>query len=185
MKQKHHRANRDTDADRRSNPPTAGLQSMSHVVVGILTTVFVVLLAMWLIPGQRTAGPTARSERSAASAPSPWTVGTLRSDGLRIIVSGREGASAVLDPKQFSEPEVRHGYWIATQIPTVLNKLYCWCGCENRGEHRSNLQCFEDQMAADCRVCLGTAETAFEMSQKGVTDAAKIQAAVDAVWQPK
>lgn len=185
MKQKHHRANRGTDAGRRPDPSTTRLQSASHVVVGIVTTAAVVLLATWLIPGQRAAGPTARSERSAASAPLPWTVGALRNDGLRIIVSGREDASAVRDPKQFSEPEVRHGYWIATQIPTVLNKLYCWCGCENRGEHRSNLQCFEDQMAADCRVCLGTAETAYEMSQKGVTDAARIQAAVDAVWQPK
>lgn len=40
-------------------------------------------------------------------------------------------------------------------------------------------------MANDCPVCLGTAETAYEMSQKGITDAAKIQAAVDAIWAPK
>ena len=109
----------------------------------------------------------------------------LRTDGLRIVVSGREDASQVLDPQRFSRSDVRHGYWIATQIPALLNKLYCWCGCENRGIHRSNLQCFEDEMALDCPVCLGTAEMAYQMSQKGITDAATIQAAVDARWRPR
>ena len=109
----------------------------------------------------------------------------LRPDGLRIVVTGRNDASKVLDPQRFSQAEVRHGYWVARQVPALLNKLYCWCGCENRGEHRSNLQCFEDAMAVDCRVCLGTAEIAYAMSQKGIRDAARIQAAVDIVWQPR
>lgn len=183
MKQKHHRASE--GAKRRPDPPPARKQPVHHVVAGVLALVSIALLAMWMIPQRQVPGPTARSESSGGPATLPWSVGSLRSDGLRIVVSGREDASAVLDPKQFSAPEVRHGYWIATRIPTVLNKLYCWCGCENRGEHRSNLQCFEDQMAADCQVCLGTAETAYQLSQKGVTDAARIQAAVDAVWQPK
>ena len=102
-----------------------------------------------------------------------------------IVVSGRSDASHVLDPTRFSQPEVSHSYWVARQIPALLNKLYCWCGCENRGIHRSNLQCFEDAMAEDCPVCRGTAEMAYEMSGKGVTDAAKVQAAVDVVWGPK
>ena len=103
----------------------------------------------------------------------------------RRIASGREDASQVLDPNRFSQPKVRHGYWIATQIPPLLNKLYCWCGCGDRGEHRSALQCFEDKMATDCPVCLGTAEIAYDMSRKGINDPAKIQAAVDVVWGSK
>ncbi|EKS72750.1 hypothetical protein [Caballeronia sp. Lep1P3] len=74
---------------------------------------------------------------------------------------------------------------MATQIPATLNQLYCWCGCENTGEHRSNLQCFEDKMAVTCAVCRGTAEIAFAMTREGVTDAGRIQAAVDAKWAPK
>jgi hypothetical protein len=108
----------------------------------------------------------------------------LRPDGLRIIPSGRSDASHVLDPNRFSRPEVRHAYWVATQIPATLNQLYCWCGCENRGAHRSNLQCFEDEMAVNCDVCRGTAEIAYTLVQKGVTDAGRIQAAVDAKWAP-
>ncbi|WP_372528010.1 PCYCGC motif-containing (lipo)protein [Piscinibacter sp.] len=152
--------------------------------IAMLTLACVTLLAIALIAMQRTSQPATNSDRPQASADAKWTVGMLRPDGLRIIVTGREDASQVLDPQQFSRPEVRHGYWIATQIPAQLNKLYCWCGCENRGIHRSNLQCFEDEMATDCPVCLGTAEIAYQMSQKGITDAAKIQAAVDVTWRP-
>ncbi len=112
-----------------------------------------------------------------------WSVGQLRPDGLRIVVTGRSDAGHVLDPNEFARADVRHAYWVATQIPALLNQLYCWCGCENRGVHRSNLQCFEDTMGADCDVCVGTAEIAYRMSQQGITDAAKIQAAVDAEWQ--
>jgi hypothetical protein len=114
-----------------------------------------------------------------------WHVGMLRPDGLRIIPSGRSDASHILNPNQFADKDVRHSYWVATQIPATLNKLYCWCGCENRGIHRSNLQCFEDQMAVTCAVCQGTAEIAWRMTQAGVQDAGKIQAAVDAKWAPK
>lgn len=114
-----------------------------------------------------------------------WTVGELRDDGLRIIPSGRADNSAVLDPRQFDRAEVRRAYAIAYEMPEVLNQLYCWCGCENRGVHRSNLGCFEDKMSVNCAVCRGTAEIAYEMVQKGVTDAGEIQATVDAKWAPE
>lgn len=114
-----------------------------------------------------------------------WTVGDLRPNGLRIKPSGRSEATAVLDPEQFSSQEVRNAYQIATEIPAVLNKLYCWCGCVKRGKHRSNLACFEDEMATSCTVCRGTAEIAYEMVQNGTTGAGAIQAAVDREWGSK
>lgn len=122
---------------------------------------------------------------NADGADSGWSIGQLRPNGLRIKPSGRNDASEVLEPEQFSSSEVRNAYKIATEIPEVLNKLYCWCGCENRGIHRSNLACFEDGMAEHCAVCRGTAEIAYEMVQQGVTDAGKIQAAVDTEWGSK
>ncbi|WP_297651163.1 PCYCGC motif-containing (lipo)protein [Hydrogenophaga sp.] len=161
---------------RRQFPTTA-------VITG-LALMGVALIAIWLIPVQEVARIEAPAKPAQASGIPTWTVGMLRPDGLRIVVTGSNDASKVLDPQRFSRSEVRHGYWVATQIPEVLNKLYCWCGCENRGFHRSNLQCFEDEMAKDCPVCLGTAEIAYDMTQKGITDAAKIQAAVDVHWGP-
>lgn len=137
------------------------------------------------ITGHRLLSLATAKPDSPAAPQSKWHVGMLRPNGLRIIPSGRSDASHVLDPNQFSDKDIRHSYWVATQIPAVLNQLYCWCGCENRGVHRSNLQCFEDKMAVDCAVCQGTAEIAYQMTQNGVRDAGKIQAAVDAKWALK
>ena len=39
-------------------------------------------------------------------------------------------------------------------------------------------------MAVSCAVCQGTAEIAYQMTQAGIDDAGKIQAAVDANWAP-
>ncbi len=154
----------------------------------LLLALFVVGVAILLL-GTGAFGRSAAHGREVWSAlglgPQGWTVGELRPNGLRIIPSGRSDASAVLDPEQFAVPKVRHAYRVATQIPATLNQLYCWCGCENRGVHRSNLQCFEDQMGENCDLCQGTAEIAFRMMQQGVTDAAQIQAAVDARWAPQ
>ena len=153
-------------------------------VVAALALACVVLITLWLIPvphAARTAAPAAQEVLPDGSV---WRVGMPRPDGLRIVVAGRNDAGMVLDAQQFSRPEVRQGYWIATQIPAILNQLYCWCGCENRGIHRSNLQCFEDKMAEDCPVCLGTAEMAYDMAGNGIADAATIQAAVDVRWRP-
>jgi hypothetical protein len=55
---------------------------------------------------------------------SPWRVGMLRPNGLRIIPNGRTDASRVLNPAQFTDPGTRHAYWVATQIPATLNRLY-------------------------------------------------------------
>lgn len=156
-------------------------------VAGVVV-VAAVALAATTYPGRtaRTGGEMAQQALATAPSGSPgWTVGRLRPDGLRIISSGRSDASAVLDPAQFADAKVRHAYEVARSIPAVLNQLYCWCGCENSGAHRSNLACFEDRMAVDCDVCQGTAETADRMVRQGVTRAGTIQAAVDARWAPR
>lgn len=154
------------------------------ILIGVLALACALVLTIWLVPVPKGAYTDGTARSAAPTDGSGWTVGMLRPDGLRIVVSGSDDASKVLEAEQFSRSEVRNGYRIAKWIPAVLNKLYCWCGCENRGEHRSNLQCFEDGMAEDCEVCLGTAEIAYDMTRKGVTDAAQIQAAVDVHWGP-
>ena len=106
--------------------------------------------------------------------------GELNAQGLRVSGEGRSDASAVTPPGFFSQPRVKAGYEIAQKIPETLNQLYCWCGCIERIGHRSALECFESEHAAHCDVCLGTAEIAWEMTRKGITDPAEIQKAVDA-----
>lgn len=176
-------------SNHRTHPTKTGASGPANrfpigVMIGSLSLACAVVIAIWLVPTPKTTHSGSTTQSTASKGSSVWKVGMPRPDGLRIVVTGRDDASKVLDAQQFSRSEVRHGYWVATQIPAVLNKLYCWCGCENRGLHRSNLQCFEDEMAEDCPVCLGTAEIAYDMTRKGVTDAAKIQAVVDVYWGP-
>lgn len=146
MKRRHH-----LPKDR-SPEPRAALRPRRHraVIAAMMAGLAsVMLLAIWLVPVPPSPQPAAHADRTQTSEPSGWTVGMLRPDGLRIIVTGREDASAVLDPQRVSQAEVRHGYWIA-----------------------------------NCPVCLGTAEIAYDMTVKGTTDAAKIRAAVDVHWGP-
>ncbi|MGH7458158.1 MAG: PCYCGC motif-containing (lipo)protein [Longimicrobiaceae bacterium] len=104
--------------------------------------------------------------------------GELNAQGLRVSGEGRSDASHVMPPEFFEQPRVREAYAIAQEIPATLNQLYCWCGCVPR-IHRSALECFESQHAANCDICLANAEVAWEMTQEGVTDPAAIQKKLD------
>ena len=105
--------------------------------------------------------------------------GDQNAQGLRVSGEGRADASHVTTPELFNQPRVKEAYAIAQRIPETMNHLYCWCGCIERGM-RSALECFESNHGANCDVCIGTAEIAWEMTQKGVTDPAEIQKSVDA-----
>lgn len=152
-----------------------------------LTRVFIILALVLAVAGGLATSytghtpdpPEPQQIDDGRSAP---LLGELRPNGLRLVSTGRSDASVVLAREQFTG-RVRHAYGIATEIPEVLNQLYCWCGCIDRGEHRSSLQCFEDLMGVTCEVCQRTAEIAYAMSQDG-SDAAHIQASVDAELAP-
>jgi hypothetical protein len=184
---KHRSHTKPRPQDKSSAKPSAHMRHrhISVTVAALSAFAIVVFLILWAVPVPREPAGAAVSAHSPTSGEARWSVGMLRVNGLRIVPSGRSDASHVLNVDRFPQPEVKHAYWIATQIPALLNQLYCWCGCENRGEHRSNLQCFEDEMAVTCAVCLGTAEIAYALSEKGVTDAGTVQATVDQKWQPK
>lgn len=104
--------------------------------------------------------------------------GELNAEGLRVSGEGRSDASHVTPPEVFEHPRVKQAYAISQQIAETMNHLYCWCGCIERGM-RSALACFESNHGANCDICIRTAEIAWEMTQRGVTDPGPIQKAVD------
>lgn len=171
----------------RRKPGPSSRKIVTYFALGVALGALALLVYGRVGPG-RSPSPSAvhagGASPSEGRAGAGWSVGERRPNGLRIIPTGRSDASRVLDPAQFSDPEVHRAYAIAQEIPEVLNQLYCWCGCENRGIHRSNLGCFEDEMSVNCAVCRGTAEIAYALTQRGVTDAGRIQAAVDERWAP-
>lgn len=64
-------------------------------------------------------------------------------------------------------PHVEETYAMAAEIPAVLDGLYCYCFCGSTFGHYSLLDCFKNDHAATCGVCLDEAVLAFEMTQRG------------------
>jgi hypothetical protein len=55
--------------------------------------------------------------------------------------------AGTLDPAQFTGRTAR-AYQAAAQIPEVLEKVFCYCGCDVIAGHSSDLDCFRDKHAA-------------------------------------
>jgi hypothetical protein len=84
---------------------------------------------------------------------------------------------AVLDPNLFSdtrrfEPEVKPAYEIARKYPRLLDRLHCFCECQESMIHRHKtlLTCFTNDHAAGCGICLREALMAAQMKEKGLPD---------------
>jgi hypothetical protein len=71
-----------------------------------------------------------------------------------------------LDPAQFSG-KVRMAYEAAREVPEVLAKLPCYCGCMSGAGHRNNLDCFHDLHGVECTMCQDIAIDARGMYQSG------------------
>jgi hypothetical protein len=84
---------------------------------------------------------------------------------------------AVLDPSLFSdtrrfEPEVKPAYEAARQYPAMLDRLHCFCECQESMTHRHKtlLTCFTSNHAAGCGICIREALLAKELKDKGMPD---------------
>jgi hypothetical protein len=84
---------------------------------------------------------------------------------------------AVLDPNLFSdtrrfEPEVKPSYEAARQYPATLDRLHCFCECQESMTHRHKtlLTCFTTTHAAGCGICIREALLAKELKDKGMPD---------------
>lgn len=109
--------------------------------------------------------------------------GDLYPHGYWVGGRGIEDASRVVPAERFDDPRIGAAYRVAQQIPVILNHVYCWCGCMGEGM-RSALECFESGHAADCEICLRTAELAWEMVQQGEPHPEAIHKAVDEQMRP-
>ena len=83
---------------------------------------------------------------------------------------------AVLDPQLFADPrfekEVVPAYEIARKYPATLDRLHCFCECQESMNHRHKtlLTCFTSTHAAGCGICLREALMAAELKEKGLPD---------------
>jgi hypothetical protein len=78
-----------------------------------------------------------------------------------------------LDPNLF-EGETWLAYEAAREHPELLARLHCYCGCEQHQGHKSLLDCFRTDHAAECATCIGEAITAAQMYEGGGSPVAQI-----------
>jgi hypothetical protein len=94
----------------------------------------------------------------------------------------------VLDPKLFADPrfdkEVMPAYEAARKYPATLDRLHCFCECQESMAHRHKtlLTCFTSTHAAGCGVCLREALMAAELKEKGLPDD-QIENTVESVFK--
>lgn len=73
-----------------------------------------------------------------------------------------------LPPSQFQNEGIANTYRIAKDIPEVLAQQPCLCGCDTSFEdHRSLLDCYRDQHASTCSICMKEAILAERMTKEG------------------
>lgn len=87
----------------------------------------------------------------------------------------------VLDPGQYAG-QVKAGYEAARQIPAIVDKLFCYCGCDLTDCHGSLLDCFTSDHGVDCHICQEEAIIALRLHQKGKS-LAYIQKKIDRKYQ--
>ncbi len=75
-------------------------------------------------------------------------------------------------------------YWVAKQIPEVLDKVYCYCRCQESHGHKSLKTCFVDRHGAMCGVCMNEALMSYDLYKKGY-DTKDIVEEVDAFFSKK
>lgn len=56
----------------------------------------------------------------------------------------RNPRPATLPPELFTG-QVAKVYWIAQEVPELLERMPCYCGCYVNPGHRNNLDCYTDR----------------------------------------
>lgn len=78
-----------------------------------------------------------------------------------------------LPPTSFPNRGIANAYSIAKEIPGVLAQQPCLCGCDNQSDdHASLLDCYKDDHASTCAICLKEAVLARRMTDEGESAAA-------------
>lgn len=61
-------------------------------------------------------------------------------------------------------------YKAAKENPDLLDKIYCYCKCQDNFGHKSLLTCFVDRHGSQCGVCMDEALMASDLRKKGYSD---------------
>lgn len=96
--------------------------------------------------------------------------GNSKSSDGQAAAAGDPGEQlrVTLDPQQF-QGNVREAYEVAEHDPALLSQLHCYCGCDKSLGHKSLLDCYRDDHASRCGICMGEARDAEPMVRQGMS----------------
>lgn len=122
---------------------------------------------------------------SVGSALNPAQAQSSGSSAIPPFLSAAEAARKLpptLTPDRFSDAGVARAYRIARSIPAVLAQQPCYCWC-NRGGHRSLLDCYIDEHASHCDMCMKEAVLADRLNRAGKNPAVIRDAIIRGEWR--
>ena len=171
MSKKPNKQNADSQQMQAQTAPGGG-SGARWVASGLLvlgTGVFLYALNSKTPPAPATSYDT--SSASAAARPEP----AAGQSGKYRYFENPEDAHPLpvtLPPNRFANAGIANTYGIAKEIPEVLAQQPCLCGCDNTSDdHRSLLDCYVDEHASTCMVCLKEAVYSKQMTEAGKSGA--------------
>ena len=88
-----------------------------------------------------------------------------------------------LNPALFGKSVAAKAYQVAREIPEVLAQQPCFCHCDRSSGHRSLIDCYRDDHAAGCLICIKEALLARKLHQEGISDSGIRKRIIAGEWQ--
>jgi hypothetical protein len=161
-------------------PAKTGGSAVRFAAIGVLILGTAFFLYASLSEGPAPSGSSSSSESDdghdhAASAKDPG-----QTKKFRYFEDPAEAypLPVTLPPSGFQNQGIANTYRIAKKIPEVLAQQPCLCGCDNTSDdHSSLLDCYIDDHASTCLVCMKEAVLAEQMTDAGKS-ATEVRAAI-------
>lgn len=116
--------------------------------------------------------PSSEERRSLSQqsepSPSSHTSSTARVPAHYEARPSLDSLGPILPPQGFTG-KTRAAYQAVKEIPQTIAQLPCYCHCDRSIGHKSLHNCFEDDHAAHCVVCVDEALLAYRLEREGLT----------------
>ena len=135
-----------------------------------------------LIAAAAASAPAAGPKTSPKKAPPPPAAAAGNSCTTCVERGPILPAKLFADPR--FDPEVVPAYEAALKYPATMDRLHCFCECQESMTHRHKtlLTCYTSTHAAGCGICLKEALMAAELKEKGLSDD-QIENTVESVFK--
>ncbi len=78
-------------------------------------------------------------------------------------------------------PRVAQIYAEVARVPEMVDGVYCYCNCEEHSGHYSLLDCFRNDHASQCDICLSEGDMVYRMHREG-RSLDQIRSAIDHLY---